>query len=273
MEFNIKTRLPSGASVRLPELKNKDFFTILKFCENNDLEGLNSFFNSTILKGFEELSILDKFYSLLLIRMVYIEPEIYFNDGNNNSINFSIENILEKIDLHEGDYDKVYNIDNFEITLGLPNLLYFENLNDIYLSIIKSIKISNKVVKFNTLSVEDKELILANIPNSIFSTIKNYINELSLKLKNLIVIEKNETFNIQEINLSVLSNGIISFILSIYSSGLSNFFNMLYIFTGTLGFTAKDFLNLTPRDSRVLLNMYKKEASKREEKLQSQNIE
>lgn len=273
MEFSIKTRLPSGSYIRLPELKNKDFFTILKFCENSDLEGLNAFFDSTILKGFRELSILDKFYALLLTRMVYIEPEIFFNDESGRSINFSIENILEKIDLHESDYDKTYNFNNFEIKLGLPNLLYFENLNDIYLSVIKSIKVSGQAVKFNTLGIDDRELILSNIPNAIFTLIKDYINELSTKLNNLIVIERNDSFNIEEINLNVLSNGIISFILSIYSSGLSNFFDMLYVFTGSLGFTAKDFFNLTPRDSRVILNIYKKEMSRKEDKLKSKNIE
>ena len=63
MEFSIKTRLPSGRSVRVPELKNKDFFTALKFCENEDFEGLNSFFNAVIFKGIEDLNIIDKFYT------------------------------------------------------------------------------------------------------------------------------------------------------------------------------------------------------------------
>ena len=48
---------------------------------------------------------------------------------------------------------------------------------------------------------------------------------------------------------------------------------MLYVFTGSLGFTAKDFFNLTPRDSRVILNIYKKEMSRKEDKLKSKNIE
>ena len=76
MEFNIKTRLPSGKEVRIPELKNKDFFTILKFCENEDFEGLNNFFNEVIFKGIEDLDIIDKFYVLLLVRMIYVDPEI-----------------------------------------------------------------------------------------------------------------------------------------------------------------------------------------------------
>jgi hypothetical protein len=273
MEFNIKTRLPSGREVRIPELKNKDFFIILKFCENEDFEGLDNFLNKIIFKGIEDLDIIDKFYALLLVRMIYVDPEIVFEDKNKSAVNFSIQNILEKIDLFERDYDKVYEFNSYKIELGLPNLLYFEDLNDIYLSIIKKIQISDKSIKFNTLSVEEKELILSNIPNSVFSLIKNYINLLSQNLQNFVVIEGNETFNISEINLNVLSNGIISFILGIYSMGLSSFFEMMYVFTSKLGFTSADFLNLTPLDSKVLLNIYRKELSEKEEELKKQNIE
>jgi hypothetical protein len=273
MEFNIKTRLPSGRSIRIPELKNKDFFIILKFCENEDFEGLNSFLNKIFFKGLEDIDIIDKFYALLLVRMIYVDPEIIFFDKNNSTVNFSIQNILEKIDLFERDYDKVYNINKFKIELGLPNLLYFENLNDIYLSIIKKICVGDKTIKFNNLTLEEQELILGNIPNSIFSIIKDYINILSQNLNNFVVIEENEDFNIGEINLNVLSNGIISFILGMYSTGLSNFFEMMYVFTTKLKFTSGDFLNLTPLDSKVLLNIYKKEAQEREEELKRQNIE
>jgi len=273
MQFSIKTRLPSGRTVRIPELKNKHLFILLKFCENEDLEGLNNFFNEVIFTGLEDLDIIDKFYAVLLVRMIYVYPEIIFEDKDRKTINFNIENILEKIDLFERDYDKVYNLDKFVIELGLPNLLYFENLNDVYLSIIKKIKLGEKIIKFNTLSTSEKEIILSNIPNSVFSIIKSYSNQLSTNLNNFVIIEKNVNFNLDEINLNVLSNGIISFILGIYSSGLSNFFEMLYIFTSKLGFTSHDFLELTPLDSRVLLNIYKKEMSEKEEELKKQNIE
>ena len=92
-------------------------------------------------------------------------------------------------------------------------------------------------------------------------------------MRNFVIIEGNETFNINEINLNVLSNGIISFILGIYSMGLSSFFEMMYIFTSKLKFTSADFLNLTPLDSKVLLNIYRKELSEKEEELKKQNIE
>lgn len=273
MEFNIKFRLPSGKTVRIPELKNKDFFKILKFCENEDYEGLNTFFGSSILKNLDDLDVIDKFYILLLVRMVYVDPELIFEDKNKNTINFNIQNILEKIDLFEGDFDKLYKLDKFELELGLPNLLYFDSLNDIYLSVIKKISIADKSTAFNILTEEEKEQILSHIPNSLFTIIKNHINFISDNLKNFVVIDENEEFSIQEINLSVLSNGIISFILAIFSTGLSNFFEMMYVFTSKLGFTAEDFYNLTPLDSKVILNIYKKELAEKEEELKNQNAE
>jgi hypothetical protein len=44
----------------------------------------------------------------------------------------------------------------------------------------------------------------------------------------------------------------------------------MYVFTSKLGFTAEDFYNLTPLDSKVLLNIYKKELSEKEEELKNQ---
>lgn len=264
MEFNVKSRLPSGQIVRIPELKNKDFFTILKFCENEDYEGLSSFLNHTTLKGLEYLDIIDKFYILLLMRMLYIDPEIMFEDKNKCTITYTIQDMLEKINLFERDYEKIYDINQFKIELGLPNTLYFEGVNDIYLSTIKHIHLYDKHIDFSVLNEEEKELILSNIPNTIFTVIKNYIATLSENLKCFVIVDANDDFDIEEINLNILSNGIISFILGIYSTGLSNFFQLMYQFTNKIGFTSSDFFNLTPLDSRVIFNIYQKELSEKE---------
>lgn len=265
MEFNIKTRLPSGEIVRITELKNRDYFTILKFCENEDYEGLDDFFKKTIFKDLQELSILDKFYLLLFLRMLFIGSDITFQDKEKRLVKFDLDNILEKINLYDTDFVKVYSFDKFQIELGLPNLIYFKDINDIYTSIIKKVFINDKCIPFSTLSSNEKEDILANIPNQVFATLQAYVYDLSRNLSNFIIVEKNEDFNIEEINLNILSNGIISFILGIYSGGLSNFFDLVYVFTTTLKFNMTDFFNLTPRDSKVLLNIYKKEISKAKE--------
>jgi hypothetical protein len=135
-----------------------------------------------------------------------------FEDKEKRLVKFDLDNILEKINLYDTDFVKIFNFDKFQIELGLPNLIYFRDINDIYTSIIKKVFINGKSIPFNTLSFNEKEEILANIPNQVFSAIQTYVYDLSRNLNNFIIIEKNEDFNIEEINLNVLSNGIISFI-------------------------------------------------------------
>jgi len=269
MDFSVKINLPSGKLVRIPELKNKDYFTILKFCENEDLEGLCNFYNFYLFDKIHSLDIIDKFYILLLVRMMYVDPELVLENENKQNLNYSIQNIIDNIDNTEFDFNKIYRDDKYILELGLPDSLYFNSLNDIFLSIIKNIEISDTKINFSNLKEEEKEEVLSYIPNSVFSILKKHIMVISSDLSGFVVINGSDEFGIKGVNLDIVSNGIITFLMSIFSTGLTSFFEMMYIFTGKLGFTAHDFLDLTPLDSKVLFNIYKKEQSEREEELKN----
>lgn len=270
--FNVKVHLPSGQSVRIPELKNRDFFSILKFCENEDIEGLHLFLKKTVLQNCISFDIIDQLYILLFIRMIFIEPEIFFEDSERRTINYAIQNMLEKIELQRTDLTQIIKRDKFEIELCLPNIIYFESLNDIYLNVIKTIKLNNNTINFYELHDQEKEEILQHIPNAIFSCINTYISEVSDKLSEFVIIDENAQFNINKTSLNILSNGVIHFIMFLFSSGLSSFFEMMYVFTKQLNFTLSDFYDLTPLDSKVIFNIYRKEMKEAaEEALKNQN--
>lgn len=270
MDFSISVVLPSGKTVRVPELKNKDYFTILKFCENEDLEGLCNLLNSCFFTKLRDLDIIDRLYVLLLVRMVYIDPEIVLENKNKENINLDIQSIIDNIDSLEIDFNKTYRDDKYTLELGLPDSLYFGSLNDIFLSVIRKIQIADKEVIFSNLSEQEREEVLNHIPNSIFTILKKHVEHISSNLDNFVMISKNEDFGIEGISIDIISNSVIGFLLSLFSTGLTPFFEMMYIFTNKLRFTAQDFLNLTPLDSRVILNLYKKEMADREEELKNQ---
>jgi len=270
MDFSVKISLPSGKTIRVPELKNKDYFTILKFCENEDLEGLCLFLNVCFFDKLPSLDIIDKFYILLLVRMMYIDPELVLENKNGENINISIQSVIDNIDSVEFDFNKVYRGDRYVLELGLPTSLYFDSLNDIFLNIIKRIEVADKAIDFSSLDQQEKEEVLNYIPNTIFNMLKRHIEIISSDLGNFVVIDKNDDFGISGINLDIISNGVITFLMSIFSTGLTSFFEMMYIFTNRLGFTSQDFLQLTPLDSRVLFNIYKKELADKEEELKKQ---
>lgn len=272
--FRVKVQLPSGRHARIEELKNRDYLTILKYCENSDIEGLNDLFNDLIFKGdLKSLDIIDKFYILLVLRMFFIDPDLVFADENSSSIKFSISNILEKIDHFQNDYNKTINVQDFTIELGLPNLIYFNDVNDVYISTIKSIKLKDKLINFSELDNTEKELILSYIPNTLFTHINNYITQVSKQLQDFVIIEQNNQFNIAEINTNIISNGFMSFILSIFSTGLKNFLEMLYVFTNKINIEGTTYYDLSPLDSRVLINIYNKDISDQNKALQNKERE
>lgn len=270
MEFSIKLQLPSGKTVKIKELKNKDYFTILKFCENRDLEGLNELFSELFFTGeLSSLDIIDKFYLLLAVRMLFIDPDIAFSDSIGSAIKFSINNILEKIDLLEKDLDIQVSEAGFTLTLGLPDKLYFRSLNDIYSSVIKTIKLKDNNIIFSQLNDTEREEILAYLPNTLFTPINKYITQISNELQNFVIIEKNDQFNIEEINTNIISNEFMGFVMSLFSTGLKNFLELIYIFGNRLGINTEAFFNLTPLDSKVLVNIYNKDIEEQNKELQN----
>jgi hypothetical protein len=270
MEFSIKLQLPSGRSVKIEELKNRDYFTILKFCENRDLEGLDELFSDLFFKGnLNSLNIIDKFYFLLAVRMLFIDPDIGFNDSVGSVIKFSINNILEKIDLLGKDLDAEISESGFNLTLGLPDKLYFRSLNDIYSSVIKTIQYRDKTIVFSGLNDVEREEVLAYLPNMLFLPINRYITQISNELQNFVIIEKNDQFNIEEINTNIISNEFMGFVMSLFSTGLKNFLELIYIFSNRLGISTESFFNLTPLDSKVLVNIYNKDIEEQNKELQN----
>ena len=274
MEFSIKLELPSGKLVKIQELKNRDYFTILKFCENSDLEGLDELFSELFFKhDLNSLNIIDKFYLLLAVRMLFIDPDIGFNDTAGTVIKYSINNILEKIDLLGKDLEAEITESGFNLTLGLPNKLYFRTLNDVYSSVIKTVKYKDKIITFSGLSDVEKEEILSYLPNTLFLPINRYITQISNELQNFVIIEKNEKLNIEEINSSIISNEFIGFLMSLFSTGLKGFLELIYIFSNRLGISTESFFNLTPLDSKVLVNIYNKDIEEQNKELQNKRTD
>jgi len=273
--FTIKIKVPSGKTVRVPEIKNKTYLTLLKFCENTDLEGVGQFFEETIFNNIpksKELTIIDKLYILLYIRMVFIDPNIIFKDHQDRNINFSLSNILRKIDLHENDFSKTIYCNEFTIELGLPNMIYYKDVDDIFTGCIKQIKINNKTLNFETIAIEEKETILKYLPSSVFDHISKYIKDVSQKVKDFILIEKNDILNIEEINIDIMSNGVINFIQALYAQNLKSYYELNYFFMCSLHMPHEAFNNLTPVETKIMINIYDKEQEERKKaELQNNN--
>ena len=266
--FNVHINLPSGKSINVQELSNKRFLILLKFCENNDLRGLNQCFNELFDQTYLSLNIIDKFYTLLAYRMLFIDPEITFK-FDNNQININIADILYKIDQTSRDYLRSYVIDDMYIELDLPNIIYITDIDDLFTSVIKTIKVNNKSVNFNELTEASKLDILAQLPTTCFNTVKNYIDTISTQLQSFVIVESNSEFNVSEVKINIIANGFLNFIRGIYSTGLQNFLELLYYSSSKLNISSDTFFNLTPLDTRVLFNIYNRDIDAQNKEMQA----
>ena len=260
--FTIKIKVPTGRTVRVPEIKNKEYLSLLKFCQNEDIEGLSSFFEDTIFSKIHnsgELTIIDRLYILIYLRMVFVEPNIFFKDNRDTNINFNLSNILKKIDEHESDYTKTVSRESFTLDLGLPNMLYYNDIDDLFIGAIKRIQIKDKVLDFRNITKEERENILGYLPADVFKDISNHIREISYSVRDFILIEKNETLNIDELNLDITTNGAISFILALFTQNLKTYYELMYFFMCKLQMPHETFINLTPIETKVMINIYEKE--------------
>ena len=267
--FNIKVRLPSGKETRIAELTNRHYMQISKFAENQDYEGLNDFFSEELFCD-SALDIFDRFYLAIFYRIMFVSGKISFQMKSGYAVDYELDVILEKIQLEYENYTSEIIDSGFTLSLGLPNTLFFNNADDLYNSVIKTVTFKGKLIDFEKITRDEQDIILSHLPHTLFFKIKEYIDSLSQALRGFVVIEKNEEFEIQQYELDILSNGVMAFITSLYAGGLGGIYTMLHHFTTKLHGDSQMFYDLTPLELRVLFNMHNKEIEEQNKQLQNQ---
>lgn len=266
--FSIKVKLPSGITVRVPELTNKVYLTIVKYCENADYEGLNDTLNEYI-KIPLTLDILDRFYLLIYYRMLFIGEHITLQ-GDTKVLDYNLNTILEKIESIYRDFNNTFIVNDFTIVAGLPTVLYFSDIDSLYNNIIKTISYKDKHIDFSTASSTEQEFILSNLPSGIFTKLKQYIDNLSNILTDFILIDEIKDFDINQYKLDIISNGIITFLSSIYTTNLLNCYEVMYSCIANISQDADFYYNLSPIETKIIINIRNSEIEKRNEELKSQ---
>lgn len=266
-EFTIPITTPSGKSVRIPGINNKQYQEILKFCANRDYEGLEALFENIIFSKIPvHLDCLDKFYILIVVRIFFVDENIMLEAGD-KEVTVSLHRVLRNLD--ELDISsKFYKVDDITIELGMPSRLYYADLDDYLSNIIISISIEGKSnINFSEITEDEKVKILEFLPNKTLSVIYNHFNNLVDTFKDFTIVEENKVFDVERLSFNLISSNLIGFIGSIYGFNLVSFFEMLYVFVNKMNCDSNLFYSLSPIDSKVLLNMFREEVKKQNDSL------
>jgi hypothetical protein len=267
--FSVEIKLPSGKRKRIQELNNRQYLTIIKYCENEDYRGLSLFFDDLYLS--KDLDIFDRLYTLIYVRMIFVNESLSFNTKENREVDISLSTVLDKLEQNYTNLNKRVEHDNIVIDLGLPTCSYFETIEDIFNNVIQKITINNESIDFTSLSDIDKKAILDNLPTTIFKKLKAYIDSLSENLLDIEVIESNETLGISEIKLSIIGNGVMQFIAMIYGNNLRSFYEFIYAFYAHITNGSDVFFDISPVESKILLNIHNKRIQDENKELKKQN--
>lgn len=268
MEFNVEIVLPSGKKIRVRELNNKEYLSIIKFCQNQDYYGLSAFFEDIYLES--DMNIIDRFYLLIYIRMLFIEPSISLNINDRN-ITIQLDTILDKIEANYKDLETKFEEGGIEITLDLPCISYYEHIDDLYVSTIKQVRIADDVLNFNTLNRDEQMQIMDNLPANMFQHINKFIQTIQDNLLDVEIIQESKAFDMEGVNINIIGNGMMQFVSSLYSTDLNSFYTLVYMFQNTIMPGSNLFFDMSPVETKILLNAHQKRVKEENEKLQKQN--
>lgn len=267
--FSVEIKLPSGKQKRLQELNNKQYLTIIKYCENEDYKGLSLFFDNLYLS--KDLDIFDRLYVLIYVRMIFVNESLSFTTKENRDVDISLSTVLDKLEQNYTNLSKRIERGNITLDLGLPTCSYFETIEDIFNNIIQKITINENTIDFTSLSENEKKAILDNLPTNVFKELKTYIDSLSQNLLDIKIIESNETLGISEMNLNIIGNGVMQFVATIYGNNLKSFYEFIYAFYAHITNGSDVFFHISPVESKILLNIHNKRVQDENKELKKEN--
>ena len=268
MTFNIEIVLPSSKTIRVKELSNKDYLTIVKYCQNKDIIGLGKFFDELYFA--DDLDIIERFYTLIYIRMMFVNPDITLT-VNNRDIRIDIATILDRIEERYRDLSRTITDGDIEIKLELPHATYFESVDDIYKACITEVTVGDQCVNFTSLTSSDQEDVMDNLPATTFSQIAAFMSAVQDNFTNIILIEGNESIGIDELEIDVIGNGCLSFVSVLFNMDLSNFYTLIYTFQNTILPGSNYFFEMSPIETQAILNAHQKRIAEEQKQLQKQN--
>lgn len=271
--FDFPLILPSGNKVRIPEITNQDVYALMKFCVFNDIEGFEKYVNRVVFSHLPSLTIIDKFYVLLFLRVIYLGEEITVSlkESFTDKLSVSLNVILEKFEQLILPDSEIITIDDFKVELGVPTQLYFSTIDELYFSLVRSVAYGGSKIDFNTITEEEKQKIYELLPPKFINELQRFYTTLINTLGNLVVFEENKTFNVEEISVNFLSNQPCYFIKQLYSQDINSFLEFMYQFVNKVGGSFSDFLKLSINDCKIIFNFYVDEVKKQNEELKKQN--
>lgn len=246
----LKTYLPTLSSfAHCSEIKNIDFLNINKLINLDDDEQLLKYFDDII--NCNSLNSFDKLFCIINIRAFSIGEEIKLLDKNTNiNITIELKNILEKLLNNNIRPLQDFIFNNLHIVFKLPSKLRYNNFIELLLDIVDDIQVGD-VFNYREITNKEKLKILSRLKKEYILDIKKHIG----KSKEKFSIANLDSYT--DTTFNFYDNSVFEYVKFLFRVNISSLYNKYYICSQKLNIQWRDYNNLTPSETDLLLAIYK----------------
>jgi|TARA_R110002110_G_scaffold148108_2_gene339118 hypothetical protein len=254
MRLEIPSICDDTKMIVVEEFTLEDFRSIA-FMLESDSDG--ELYKLLISKVLTPCNSLDKFHALLHARVKFVNETIAFNNGTSN-ISINLNTWIKSFKADYVNIEKTIELDNFTLSLSYPEHFLYENMYDIVIECISSIKFKDTEILLEDLSRDDKNTILEKLPPIILENIKTFIFENSdselMLMKSML--------DLPEVSVNFFDNSAYTVIKTLYSYyTYDDILELIFMLSAKL--PDIQYINSrNPRDLEFLIRLYNDEVAK-----------
>jgi hypothetical protein len=274
MQFSSKLFLPVlNEEVRYLNLNNNNYLDILKFVTNNDDEGLIDYFDNILQEKIldknlvSKLSVIEKFLILLDLRSILLGDKLQLINKENINIDLSISSIRDNLikNINNIELIKYINYNNIQLCLSTPKSFDTENIDKIYKEIIDKIKIDEDIIDFYSLTDEDKDHIINNLPANLAQELLEYIEFCQDISQNIDIIKGNDRIGLDSVPLRVFDKTLFMFLKNTFGNDLMGFYELQFNMMSKLNVSSDNFMKMSPAECKIFIQFYNQDMKRQED--------
>jgi len=270
---------------------------VIKFCESDDKIGLVRYFKELIPNlcidydiNITTLPVIDQVMILLRLRTTCVGHEVKLvipKEKNEDESEEDVESPQTETDDSDPDQDKVtgdtYNVSLINIQKNIhenyhePIIVAVDNNVEIelhyptnwstpkHMDYIKRISVNNNTLINNGSQHHQISTILDNLPVRTHADLAKVHNILSGSINNMMYIQTHDDSD----NIYLDHEYYIDILTTLFSDGLSNFIELMYVCVKMMNMTLSDARGITPLDTEMYYKCFEKENEERQKSKKS----
>ncbi len=270
MNFLYSCYLPfAKKNTLIKELSFNSYKNLVKNITNNNNKSIDILLEDILKTHVVDLpscNFLEKIIILLTIRAVCVSDKLELSLGSKNfKQDINIIDFIKKIE--DINLDNFYNKkislnDNIDVTLKIPNQLYYE---DEYISFIETVLLNGSEYPVT-------EEILNNLPANVFLEINEFKRDLEAQLSKVCLFKIKNPADLSEnieIFLSANVQSIFDFLKFIFKRDLLSFYEIEFFLFSKMNMSLEDLDRITPAEIDIYINLFKKDLEDRNKQTKS----